>query len=353
MLASQRVAPLCVVATCVVIVFLYVTSVKSYSFYQVSSVESKCSDNTALTPVRIHVNDQDGSPRDLFYLSPSCTKRPRGLMVLLHGCGRRSASFFYSPEGRIIVRAASRVKKYAVLAVAKREDTGCWDMAEADAVAFHIQTIRSDRGLQHVPLFGFGASSGGGMIGALTSHIPFCAVNIQISPLKNDLGVVSGGVIYTWMKKDASMLKFSEVMKPVLESSGKIGRLATLVIETPKIGKSYFSDKIEGVSPSSSEIFYKALGKAGRIDFVLNELKGNPRDGNGWLTGWDGVVPTHAEWLTAKELQDAKQIGILEELNVLANLHEITGEQFETKVLAFMENMRKRFGENVPSAKHP
>ena len=126
-----------------------------------------------------------------------------------------------------------------ILAIAKNDERGCWDIENERLPLIElIHQVRNELNLQKYPLYGFGASSGGSMMTELTtSPLPFCAVNIQISPLQK--AISAPAAIYTFMKDDLTMLRFSKNMLPQVAAEKKI-KIKILSIEKPMLDKKYF-----------------------------------------------------------------------------------------------------------------
>ena len=296
----------------------------------INAVMDKCEPSSV--PARAKVGG-----RDIFVL-PHC--QPQGLLVLLHGCTRFAASFFYSPEGREIVKQSQLDGGFAILAVSKEKELGCWNPEEeVEVVKQVIQQTKEKYGWQKLPLYGFGASSGGSMLGALSQAMGFCAINIQISPVKKNPR--ASGVIYTLMENDSAMLKFSKLMRPELEASGNVQYVRVLQVKTPTVREDFFAKKIEGVSIETSKLFFKTLVSEGFVDMNAQVLKKNPRQSN----PLEKFQPSHpfflepgiSKLLTHAETKDAAAVPIIEELNVLYNQHEITSALYLSHVLPFFK----------------
>ena len=191
------------------------------------------------------------------------------------------------------------------------------------------------------------------MLAALSQVLLFCGLNIQISPLKND--VQGKGVIYTLMENDRSMVKFSKLMEPVLMASGKVKKVELLEVKSPSVHENYFQENIEGVSAGKSKLFFDALLSQGFLDGSRQGLTKNPRQYN----PLEKFQPSHpfflepgiAQLLTELEVKDAATIPIIEELNVLYNQHEITAAMFQSHVLPFFQSQKCFGAENLKSQK--
>eukprot|EP01135_Chromosphaera_perkinsii_P005097 Nk52_evm8s316 gene=Nk52_evmTU8s316 len=152
---------------------------------------------------------------------------PRGVLVVLHGCQRQLTDWWTYPEEHAMVEAA-REQGLVVLALGAQDSignegkNGCWDVrAEEDFdsdvdgtvekkkkrnassvgssgdyenreeeglrnvdVARGISAVRyfvHKHGLETLPLYGVGVSSGGYMLSLLANHLEFAGIEIEIS----------------------------------------------------------------------------------------------------------------------------------------------------------------------------
>ena len=314
-----------------------------------------------------HIQRSERSGRNVFIIE-NCEKE-NGLLVLLHGCSRLAASFFYSPEGVIIVKKALQ-HGLSILSITKMDERGCWDLKnERSPLIDLIVKVRSELKLDAYPLYGFGASSGGAMITELTtSPLPFCAVNIQISPLKAEISAPAA--IYTFMKDDLTMQKFSKYVLPHVQETKPSLKLRIMTIDKPQVTEDYFSKKIKGVDEQMSKSIFKTLQAkkvlkqisqtvtnpsfkhAATFSYVLDV---NPRSEKDLLLQYEvsGVTggsdtkkaakpiyidPIVDEILTKEEKLDFATLPLNEELNVLYNYHEIVATKFDEVLQFFFEN---------------
>lgn len=126
---------------------------------------------------------------------------PRGILFLFHGCGRYAASFFYSPQGRKMISMAIR-SGVAVVTIKKNNEKACWDwendgetvlkLGKKFLLSRVLDACADSDGIveSYPPIWGFGASSGGGFISMLASRMAedpsayapflFTAINVQI-----------------------------------------------------------------------------------------------------------------------------------------------------------------------------
>eukprot|EP00122_Pirum_gemmata_P003537 Pgem_evm1s3197 len=141
----------------------------------------------------------------------------------------------------------------------------------------------------------------------------FWAVNVQISSVY--LEIQSKVLIYTLMKNDK---------------------------KTPKLDEFFFHRKISGISKELATKMYFSLFENENIDKKTQYLKGNPRKLNPlkkFQPGKAFELPNMEglnQILLDIEKEDMQRIPIIEELNVLQNVHEITADQFDRVLTYFV-----------------
>ena len=339
----------------------------------------------------------------------------RGAVLLFHGCGRHAMSFFYSPEGRVIVEAIL-ARDMALAAFSKRNDAnGCWDVDDGEhleverAAQAWLNRLRDIPGWQRriirqepmpvyreagatsdsdangaggtdggrdnavaaaaaaaiaklpaytigIPIYGFGASSGGYMVAKLANmpanRLNFRAINVQVaapggSGIRMDNWVVP--TAFSVMSRDWATKQQASRIRERLEDRG----VDTLLIETTtkKIGPAYFESRFPGLRKSLSAAIFRELRDAGVVD-ETGEMIVDPRrleDGVGPLAHMvphgnrvpPGVSDDLAKLLTAKEMHRAQVLWLAEELNVAWNAHEIFSDRWE-EVLDFFQKDHSR-----------
>lgn len=308
-------------------------------------------------------------------------KCPRGLLFLFHGCGRRAASFYYSPQGRKIIHIANEAGMI-VVAVEKNNELSCWDsLRDLDAVhsiskKFLKSRVKScvneeQEGVVYPPIFGMGASSGATFVEELASQMtsmrekyePFVfeAVNLQI------MGPTPGRrwsipTLFTVMKGDERTKSAVEESLPVLRDQSEVpfqvlttsGRKAVTNLHFAFV----FGDD-DQMTPELSTAIYRDLVGYDILD-TSGALKGNPRnrkqdidaiwqkvlndriEANGGHVTPFGVSKKLMQRMTKEELEDANSIWLIEELNVAWDEHEITAEHFEEVIAFFLDNVTSK-----------
>ncbi|KAL3822457.1 hypothetical protein ACHAXA_006885 [Cyclostephanos tholiformis] len=311
---------------------------------------------------------------------------PKGMLFLFHGCGRYAASFFYSPQGRIIVERAYDAG-LTVVTFKKTNELGCWDMSDdGDPVLyigrkFMISQLKDACGSDengnpvYPPVFAFGASSGGHFISALAARMKedpdsyrpflFAAMNVQIMapPIGLDWDVPT---LFTVMEGDPITRTNVQALVAARGggSEGEGGGGGTFRVFTTAgkkgIHPRHFYDLYRDDKRMSIELsngIYRDLVDARIIDPLNDDrLTGDPRGmteaistiyrkyltaqrtsvKNEGLSPPLGVSYQLIRPMKAEELLDADGLWLIEELNVAWDVHEITAEGFEV-VLGFFD----------------
>lgn len=109
----------------------------------------------------------------------------KGVAMLFHACGRNSADWFQLPEESQMVQKLFE-RGFAVVAPTEAPNApgGCWVPAvDTTPVYTTMHTFLSTRGLDKLPLYGIGLSSGGGMAASLQyAGMKFAGLHLNSSP---------------------------------------------------------------------------------------------------------------------------------------------------------------------------
>lgn len=319
--------------------------------------------NITLKPERITLNG-----RQVLYQFPpnsqaSCTAetttldsrtipdRLRGALFLYHGCTRTAMSFFYSPQGRDMMRTALS----AGLAVVAYEKAGsCWSSSADLDVSLEAGREWIERYLVphcgndiagKVPIYGFGASSGGSFVAEVAEAtrqqrpgtkdgFAFAAINVQIMTPRV---AVQTPTVFTVMSRDEFTLQGVEQMVSDLET----GNVPTLVLKTQPtpVTVEYLLERFRDDEHFSKEIAKGIIDDLKEMKAIADDgtLMKNPRsiDLNPLFArypkpsgGAFGVSIELWDMMTPAEREDASQLWLVEELNVAYDQHEITHEKF-------------------------
>lgn len=109
----------------------------------------------------------------------------KGIAMLFHACGRNSADWFQLPEESAMVEKLFQ-REFAVVAPTEAPGApgGCWvPTVDTPPVLAAMKFFLSSRGLDKLPLYGIGLSSGGGMASSLQyAGLQFAGLHLNSSP---------------------------------------------------------------------------------------------------------------------------------------------------------------------------
>ena len=291
----------------------------------------------------------------------------KAVLFVAHGCGHSALDFFDRsktcqqciglPEEKAVVKHALEAGFLVIAASSKdRAGTRCWsvktpgqDDDDGAAVRRAIHTIvERELPRQKLPLFAFGASSGGSFVQTLPLYAPeMVAVVAQIAP---GLTVISPEgfrmppsktpTAFSHMPRDASTAK---------KIRGAVKTLKQLHIATEEweahplpVPDTFFAERIEAVQGDQSMALVQALRKGGIIDLNTEMLRTDPRDGR-----WRHALRNDpAASQVIAELGDslvADESPIAEELNVAWATHELSAAHMP-QILAWLMMQGKAGG---------
>lgn len=298
----------------------------------------------------------------------SCSDSPagglRGVLFLYHGCTRTAMSFFYSPQGRDMMRTALTA---GLAVVAFEKEGSCWSPSDDLQVTLDIGTewigkylvshCGGGNAADGVPTFGFGASSGGSFVAEVAqattekpegSSIGFqlAAINVQImTPRAN----IQTPTVFTVMSRDQFTMEGVEHIVRELKAEN----VPTLLLKTqPKLLTwEYLMNRFQYDPNFTKEIAEGIVGDLRQMGAIAEdgELIQNPRslDLGPLLAKYQnptggafGVSSELLEMMTPSERDDASELWLVEELNVAHDQHEITHEKFGDVVDFFLLHSR-------------
>lgn len=117
--------------------------------------------------------------------APNSSSKLAGLFVLFHACGHTGFDWWYLPEEKAMTSILLN-RSFAAVAFTAQPATGlCWHpRKDSPLVANALNLFITMHGLQSVPIYGLGASSGGVVLADLASRfkISFAGVYFCVSP---------------------------------------------------------------------------------------------------------------------------------------------------------------------------
>eukprot|EP01084_Bolivina_argentea_P301537 520242_1 len=272
-------------------------------------------------------------------------KMSKGIIFLAHGCSHSATDFFPPsincpkclglPEERSLIRFFLKEKFTVITISSQNRDSKCWhtalDTKPVKQVLLHFKTAFD---IQLLPLYAFGASSGGTFVGSLATNVNFIdevgldGIIVQISAVNIGFDDVPFNmfipVLFIPMSKDLRLLGIVRKQMDILRKNGDTISQLCEVMEIP-IGGLYFYRQIGDVmTPEISKQIYKGLKQQGLIN-EKEYLIDDPR-----RSGWRYAVKSSIGQDVLNEvLFDslvADESAISEEMNVAYGLHEITAQ---------------------------
>ncbi len=197
----------------------------------------------------------------------------------------------------------------------------------------HDDCFLSAISMQKLPLFLFGASSGGGFVGQLPAHLSVAGVIVQISATRVSPGYPPA--VFMHMERDKRTSAFVKQLVTYLRKQG--GQALDLVKEVTPLTPHFFSNNIDSIDIDTSEMIFKRLRKGGHPHgFLLERLGHLP----GFYLTQD---PRRSNWREALA-EDPKLAGlplkadespISEMLNVAWAQHELYSDDVD-KAIEFL-----------------
>eukprot|EP00980_Cylindrotheca_fusiformis_P020986 scaffold7987_cov200-Cylindrotheca_fusiformis.AAC.15 len=261
---------------------------------------------------------------DVLWTAPSSTGSPCGILFVAHGCGHSHTDWFSEcgeeekclglPEEVAIVQLALERNLVVVAISSANRQSKCWKLTEDGprvATVLHQISKRfsAEGGEKGLPLFAFGASSGGAFVSRLSSYIQLDGFLSQISATLNPEKVDC--MVYLTMNKDENSDQAAAEIAAAADH-GMHFRLPALQISSP----SFFSERIQNLPISTSRSIVDSLKSGGYVDeagFLLED----PRQSD-----WRSAVRT----FSGSDSLIADESALAEVMNVAYGLHEMTRE---------------------------
>jgi len=293
-------------------------------------------------------------PIELLWQRPSGDVR--AVVVLLHGCAHQATDWWPRehcghclglPEEVTIVRTVLR-RGFAGMAVTSADRmSGCWTKYDIPRVEAAVAHMYREEGLsEDVPLYAFGASSGGAFVGhiaksaALRGKLRCRIPQIMAVPGASSFSAqLPNGEQATWpapptlfihMPRDGRTAgRVTQALRELWDG-GIVA--AELHCDPQPITADFFSSRMDNVSAAQSRAMADALRQRG----ILNEsgyLVEDPRAGNDWRA-------VLAETGVPQALEDTLEPDgsrLSEEFNLAAAKHEMCATHAEA-MLDFCED---------------
>ena len=267
-------------------------------------------------------------------------KSASGVIFFAHGCSHSATDFFASssscpqclglPEERNLIKFFLSHKYIVITISSQNRDHKCWNpMADTRPVQEVISVFKREYGIEQLPVYAFGASSGGGFVGSFIINQDFVkelnlkGVFVQISVVRMDV-------------KDL----FEEIQVPIMFIPMIMDKhLSNMVDDQLKI-LSMNGDELSRKCglfplPIDETFFYRQIGDkdGGNMNIDLSKAVYLKLKENDYLDvkGYLNVDPRRSDWRNAvnmvlkdKNVDDtliADESAISEEMNVAWAIH--------------------------------
>jgi len=271
-------------------------------------------------------------------------RKVKGLVFLAHGCAHSGTDWWDKSEScpkciglpeekRIVARLIEN--DYVPLAVSSMDRLGsrCWQNEDITPVWKAIKIVRQKLGLTTELLYAFGASSGGTFVSRLginpSSGITATAPQLLIESHPAKAHQRASSIYFTYMASYGTKKMYEKAVEQYIQSGYDI---KSRFLPPHPITPTFFSDRIESITPETSELMVVALRKAELIDksgMLLDNPRGSPwRECLQKFAGSDSLV--------------ADESPISEVLNVAFAQHEMSSDFVDEMIDFFEEAAQKR-----------
>lgn len=291
---------------------------------------------------------------DYIYEIPKVSKI-NGFIFFAHGCYHSATDWFAKSktcdtciglpiEMSLIQQALNH--GYIVLAVSSTDrNTKCWTRHDVKPVSLLINHLYTTLNLskKDIPLFFFGASSGGAFVGMLShfmitqveeksiQSVAPVAICIQISMIMNQNALIDmrlPSIIFVLMSRDKELEEMVSNQVEYLKSNTKFSKsIAKLVCEPKKLEDDFFS-KYE-FSTHLNEIHSKSLVHSFIKEEIISKdtrlILSEPRYSN-WRDVAFNALP---DYFPAVDSLQSNESPVSELMNVAWSYHEITDEHID------------------------
>ncbi len=319
--------------------------------------------------ITVHRETIDG--RDVLWASPRDNDRGhvKGLLFLAHGCGHSNLDWFSKatpecedcvglPEETAIVKTALDMGLVAIATSASSWSTKCWtglditpvalvlnelwhrfSLEEGTSLSIKRRSLRQTDLSQPVrlPLYAFGASSGGAFVSMLASPL-LSRFGIRLDGFVSQIAAHLPTYeeeekdphklckVYVTMNKDIKTDRAAEARVHKCVSEDEHDRCKHIRLPDLPIHPSYFADRISGISTAESFEMVKVLTKGGFLNPETGELIVDPRKNHEDWSRTLHQASSPALTFTKGDSLVADQSPIFEVLNVAWGYHEMARE---------------------------
>jgi hypothetical protein len=242
----------------------------------------------------------------------------RGVVLLFHGCNHVGADFFRLLEERAIVTALLNRSLAAVAFTSADSFTHCWSEIDLEPVSKSFKRLAFDRRL---PVFAFGASSGGSFVTILPRAVPVDGVIVEISPGDPSAGDLAVPAAFIYMERDVNWASAAAVQRMREGLTRRSVPSAAFPVQPFNLTWGIFADRLpEFFDRQSSSLIFEALVA---FKFVQSD---------GWLSAdprRSEIVDAVMRVVKTKEIVPAKQHDLVREniaelFNAAWGFHEMT-----------------------------
>ncbi len=315
--------------------------------------------------IRVHREQIDGT--DVLWASPGDNGRGtvQGLLFLAHGCGHSNLDWFSKvspecedcrglPEETSIVQTALDMGLVAVATSSSNWRSKCWSGFDVTPVAlvlnelwhrFSVEntagnsTTTSIIGKERLPVYAFGASSGGAFVSSLAGPLQsrfgirldgfISQIAAEANSPKQDLQEPNNLCkVYITMNKGIKIENAAKARVKECKSSKHKHRCNHIRLPHLEIKPKYFSDRIEQVVDKESYDIVKVLTQGGFISPDKGELYRDPRlthkDWSRALKKESVAKNSNLAFASRGDALIANQSPIFEVLNVAWGEHELS-----------------------------
>ncbi|EFN55356.1 hypothetical protein CHLNCDRAFT_134385 [Chlorella variabilis] len=294
---------------------------------------------------------------EFFYQVP---ENPRAVVFLAHGCVHSAHNYWPQseecPECRGLPEELSHTLQalklgYAVIAISSLDrETGCWSFwDDCFDVIDIIQEWREDWGLDHLPIYGCGISSGGSFVLKLPRYMKFDGLMSEalgIDPLSGGFRDVPGvypPTVIVSMQRDKKQRELINENREILE--GRNTPVEIIKSYARQVYPTYFSERFPlYISEELSIKIRDGLEEIAMIDGDGNVLEDPRYTSRPWLKELQEVVPEvqgKTESFQGRTVprfpEMSEDVALPGLMNLAYNLHEIISDYFTPTLIQRVE----------------